>query len=108
MRLIDADIFKEYVMKGFQDNEGLLKTEEYRNLARQIAEAFCRDIDEQPTAYDIDKIIELLEAEKTKAGSESYCRIRYNNGECADKMCFECITEYLIAIVKGAGKSDNR
>ena len=40
MRLIDADIFKEYVMKGFQDNEGLLKTEEYRNLARQIAEAF--------------------------------------------------------------------
>ena len=30
MRLIDADIFKEYVMKGFRDNEGLFKTEEWR------------------------------------------------------------------------------
>lgn len=61
MRLIDADIFKEYVMEGFRDNESLLKTEEYRNFARRIAESFCRDIDEQPTAYDIDKVVEQLD-----------------------------------------------
>lgn len=67
MRLIDADIFKEYVMKGFRDNESLLKTEEYRDFARRIAESFCRDIDEQPTAYDVNKVVNKLEMSKKTA-----------------------------------------
>lgn len=64
MRLIDADIFKEYVMEGFRDNESLLKTEEYRDFARRIAESFCRDIDEQPTAYDVNEVLRQLDEEK--------------------------------------------
>lgn len=64
MRLIDAEIFKEYVMKGFRDNESRLKTEEYRDFARQIAESFCRDIDEQPTAYDVNEVLRQLDEEK--------------------------------------------
>lgn len=58
MRLIDADAFKEYIKNGFQDAMNLFKNEEGRDVARQITEAFCRDIDEQPTAYDIDKVVE--------------------------------------------------
>lgn len=64
MRLIDADIFKEYAMEGFRDNESLLKTEEYRDFARRIAESFCRDIDEQPTAYDVNEVLRQLDEEK--------------------------------------------
>lgn len=59
-RLIDADVFKEYIKNGFQDAANLFKSEECRDVARQITEAFCRDIDEQPTAYDIDKVVEQL------------------------------------------------
>lgn len=64
MRLIDADNFKEYIMKGFRDNESLLKTKEYRDFARQIAESFCRDIDEQPTAFDVNEVLRQLNEEK--------------------------------------------
>lgn len=58
MRLIDADIFKEYIMNGFLDAVNLFKTEEIRDVARQIAEAICDDIDEQPTAYDTNNVSE--------------------------------------------------
>lgn len=57
MRLIDADIFKEYIMNGFLDAVNLFKTEESRDVARQMAEAICDDIDEQPTAYDVNKVV---------------------------------------------------
>ena len=67
MRLIDADIFKEYIMNGFLDAVNLFKTEEIRDVARQIAEAICDDIDEQPTAYDIDKVIEDAKEAVAKA-----------------------------------------
>lgn len=45
-RLIDADVFKEYIKNGFRDATNLFKREEYRDLARQITDAFCLDIDE--------------------------------------------------------------
>ncbi len=61
VRLIDADVFKEYIKNGFRDVTNLFKTEEYRDLARQITDAFCLDIDEQPTAYDVYKVVEQLE-----------------------------------------------
>lgn len=64
MRLIDADAFKEYIKNGFQDAMNLVKNEEGRDIARQITDAFCRDIDEQPTAYDADKVVEQLEEER--------------------------------------------
>lgn len=63
-RLIDADAFKEYIENGFQDAYNLFKNEECRDAARQITDAFCRDIDEQPTAYDVDKVVEQLEEER--------------------------------------------
>ena len=64
MRLIDADAFKEYIKNGFQDATNLFKSEEGRGVARQITDAFCLDIDEQPTAYDVDKVVEQLEEER--------------------------------------------
>lgn len=96
MRLIDADNFKEYIMKGFRDNESLLKTKEYRDFARQIAESFCRDIDEQPTAYDVNKVVKQLK-ERSK---------EYNSGLRLHGKPENMRTEEAVEIVKAGGRGN--
>ena len=88
MRLIDADRLKEVVSRNFSHTGG--------------AEVMCQIIDKQPTAYDIDKVIEQLRrqieqyrrrAEKAKqieCISESY----YNYGKAHSY-------EYALEIVRG-------
>ena len=49
MRLIDADAFKETV-----------------GTSNQIREVLCEIIDTQPTAYDVEKVLEQLEEAKGK------------------------------------------
>ena len=51
MRLIDADAFIEYVNRGFD-----LCSDELRMM-----------IEEQPTAYDVDKVVEELEEMQIQA-----------------------------------------
>ncbi len=75
MRLIDADAFKEYIKNGFQDATNLFKNEECREVSRQITDAFCLDIDEQPTAYD--DIIKQLE-DNRQAGYNHGHTVGYN------------------------------
>lgn len=58
MRLIDADEFKCYIERGFEETKGMFKTEKGRELAEATTKAFLQDIDEQPTAYDMDKVVE--------------------------------------------------
>lgn len=94
MRLIDADAFKEYIKNGFQDAMDLFKNEEGRDVARQITEAFCRDIDEQPTAYDIDKVVEQLK-ERSK---------EFNSGLRLHGKPEEMLTDEAIEIVKAGNK----
>lgn len=59
-RLIDADEFKEYIVDGFEQSKDLF-TDEHRDFAKVITCGFLKDIDEQPTAYDVDKVVEQLE-----------------------------------------------
>ena len=59
-RLIDADEFKEYIVDGFEQSKDLF-TDEQRDFVKVITCGFLKDIDEQPTAYDIDKVVEQLE-----------------------------------------------
>lgn len=94
MRLIDADAFKEYIKNGFQDAMNLFKNEEGRDVARQITDAFCRDIDEQPTAYDIDKVVEQLK-ERSK---------EFNSGLRLYGKPEEMLTDEAIEIVKAGNK----
>ena len=93
-RLIDADVFKEYIKNGFQDTTNLFKSEEGRELARQITDAFCRDIDEQPTAYDIDKVVEQLK-ERSK---------EFNSGLRLHGKPEDMLTDEAIEIVKAGNK----
>ena len=86
MRLIDADKLKKQIHCEYSDDLGILEK-----------------IDEQPTAYDVEKVVEQLQATKSEISSETYCKAVYNKGLCESKNCFECCAEYLIEIVK-AGK----
>ena len=94
MRLIDADAFKEYIENGFQEATNLFKNEEGRELARQITDVFCRDIDEQPTAYDIDKVVEQLK-ERSK---------EFNSGLRLHGKPEDMLTDEAIEIVKAGNK----
>lgn len=49
MRLIDADAFKKYIIKGFEEMKSQFKTEFYLDIATRVTESFLEDIDEQPT-----------------------------------------------------------
>lgn len=59
MRLIDADEYKDYIIDSLEGYK--LLTNEYRDFARDIIRGFLKDIDAQPTAYDVDNVIEQLE-----------------------------------------------
>lgn len=86
---------KQMLLKnGFQDAMNLFKNEEGRDVARQITEAFCRDIDEQPTAYDIDKVVEQLK-ERSK---------EFNSGLRLHRKPEEMLTDEAIEIVKTGNK----
>ena len=65
------------------------------------------EIKEQPTAYDIDKVVEELERAKHEIASEDYCRSINDKEKCDDRNCFECCAEYLIEIVKHGCVSDD-
>lgn len=88
MRLIDADRLKEVLEKNFGHTGG--------------AEVMSQIIDKQPTAYDVDKVIEQLQcqieqyrrradkAKQIECISESY----YNYGKAHSY-------EYALEIVRG-------
>ena len=113
MRLIDADVLKEKtteVMKLLQ--KGLGKDADF---AYRTSESFLKDIDEQPTAYDLENVVEQLESLKEnyrKARENTYCR----STETDD--CDSCRADHyldarlstidrVIEIVKGGGVNGN-
>ena len=83
-RLIDADSLKD------RASEYTLNNDEYRR--------FCEIIDAQPTAYDLDKVVEQLE-EKTELAYRRYmdcprnspCYERYQTQYTQRKMCLELV-----------------
>lgn len=68
MRLIDADLLKENISKR-------LKSFNPDGTEIEVADALAlvstmMEIDEQPTAFDVDKVIDQLEKEESKATLE--------------------------------------
>jgi hypothetical protein len=89
MGLIDADeLKKELYQQWFMD---ILLTQ--RN-SKDMFYALAQKIDEQPTAYDVDKVVEQLEAEDSKI------EIQYENNY--EKGLLDGI-EKAIEIVKAGG-----
>ncbi len=82
MRLIDAGKFEEFIWKKYADGE---KSED-------IKEQMLFDLSYQPTAYDLDKVVEQLE----KVAFE-----RYGNDGMGGEMVVNM--DDVIEIVKGGG-----
>lgn len=64
MRLIDADLLKENISKWLKPS----KPDETEMI--EVTDALVSimmEIDEQPTAFDLDKVVEQLEKEESKA-----------------------------------------
>ena len=62
------------------------------------------NIKNQPTSYDIDKVVEELNKAKDEIANEDYCRSLNEKEKCDGRNCFKCCAEYLIEIVKRGGK----
>lgn len=91
MRLIDADLLKEAI------NSSL-------NTGRESfsPEIIYEAIDVQPTAFDVNKVIEQIEHKRANFDCKS---CRYGNVECevCDKDCSDTLIDSLLEIVKGGG-----
>lgn len=86
MRLIDADKLKEAINSSLNTGKETFSTEIIREA-----------IDEQPTAFDVDKVVEQLEKRKAKvAALQKKYTSEYFEGK-ADAF------EFAIKIVKGGG-----
>lgn len=82
MRLIDADTLKEYCMRASKSDD---------DFRRVSLATLASEIDAQPTAYDVDKVVEQLEA--------------YSNADEAERLGTMPVVELAdaIKIVKGGG-----
>lgn len=85
MRLIDADKLKHVIHCVYSDDLEILEK-----------------IDEQPTAFDVDEVIEQMEQRIANFDCKS---CRYGNAECevCDKDCSDALIDDLLDIVKGGG-----
>lgn len=82
MRLIDADALKEYCMRASKSDDDFRRV----SLAKLASE-----IDAQPTAYDVDKVVAQLE--------------EYSNADEAERLGTMPVVELAdaIKIVEGGG-----
>jgi rubrerythrin len=77
MRLIDADAFKKYISEGYEERKDDFKTEKYRHIAEEATKGFIMDIDEQETAYDVDKAVEELKELAIEFESSYYVELSH-------------------------------
>lgn len=98
-RLIDADALIEAMDKRYNEKKDI--------VPNNLAEGFMQMeklIKEQPTAYDVEKVVAELEEAKEKIAKEDYCRTKhYVENDCEHKDCFKCCAEHIIDIVRKGG-----
>lgn len=92
MGLIDADALKEYCMRASKSDD---------DFRRVSLATLASVIDVQPTAYDVDKVVEKLE----KRRMDALRHLRENKGTafgCASECVYNALNE-AVEIVKGGG-----
>ena len=92
MRLIDSDKLKEAIEEEKDDND---------YMCRLCLESIKEIIDEQPTAFDVDKVVEQLE-EVEKIMTSPVTEDCFGE-ECRASDCTICLISKAIEIVKGGG-----
>lgn len=105
MRLIDADLLKENISKR-------LKSFNPDGTEIEVADALAlvstmMEIDEQPTAFDVDKVVEQLEdikRKKYRACQDVICEdCKYSEDCCDGDESDKLALERAIEIVKSGG-----
>lgn len=93
-RLIDADLLKRNITKWLKP----LNPDETETIKLAcVLESVVEEIDEQPTAFDADKVVQQLETRKTRTAALQEKNISdYFEGE-TDAF------EFALKIVKGGG-----
>jgi hypothetical protein len=92
MRLIDADTLKEYCMRASKSDD---------DFRRVSLATLASVIDAQPTAYDVDKVVEKPE----KRRMDALRHLRENKGTefgYASECVYNALNE-AVEIVKGGG-----
>lgn len=90
-RLIDADALIENIKKQKSDNDV---------HCRMCIDAIAEMVEEQPTAYDVDAVVEQIMV----LHDEGYCP-NEDGLECVlDKACSDCYREKVADIVRKGGK----
>lgn len=84
-RLIDADKLKHVIHCAYSDDLEIIEK-----------------IDEQPTAFDADKVVEQIESRRAIFDCRS-CKYRDTNDQMCDKDCSDALIDSLVEIVRGGG-----
>lgn len=98
-RLIDAEKITEVDCRGL---EGYVKPEHYEIVASFFFEKF---INCQPTAYDVDKVVEEMNEALIKLGGGNDCS-RCAFREICDRGCIETMIEVYKSIARKGGVND--
>ena len=101
MRLIDADLLKKNIAKWLQGSDPQ-ETEMVK--LDDIAVSVIMEIEEQPTAYDVEKVVAKLEYEKSlqEYMTHNACR-RFHMAQANIHRCVEQYYQRGIDIVKNGG-----
>lgn len=100
-RLIDADKLIEEMSKWYWDKEKQKAAEEDESPMDLFTHLAIITVQEQPTAFDVDKVVDQLEKEESKARLE-LIEDRKTAFEFSSKCRLEAY-EKAIEIVKGGG-----
>lgn len=105
MRLIDADLLKENISKRLKSFNPDGTEIEVANALALVSTMM--EIDEQPTAFDVDKVVEQLEdikRKKYRACQDVICEdCKYSEDCCDGDESDKLALERAIEIVKGGG-----
>lgn len=104
MRLIDADLLKESILKWLRPSE----PDETKMIeVADVIVSTMMEIDEQPTVFDIDEVMKQIESLKEKEHgdrTDEQCRFcDYFNDCCSSNYREKLVLDKAIKIVKGGG-----
>ena len=95
MRLIDADAFEKEIVEFYESS--------LNDHDANLFVEFMAHLDEQPTAYDVEKVVEQLETHKDLDVCENNCyecKKKYPNDDCPTE---KCAFDKAIEIVRKGG-----
>lgn len=87
MRLIDADLLMRKCEKWLKPKA---PDEDEMVSLTDITVSMLMEIEEQPTAFDVEEVVKQLEKSRGYIATTKYCAEMCGGTTCGGKNCFEC------------------